>query len=81
KDFSSALKYFREAEGEVGVFSRYLSGNGSKDMINNIRVMSAVCLFQLNKGDEAAELFNDIMDDYEDDAEMKKIFKVIYQGA
>lgn len=79
KDYSSALKYYKEAEDSIGFIAKYMPGESSVDMVNNIRVMEAICLFNLNKGDEAAELFNDIMEDYEDSPEKAERFKAIYQ--
>lgn len=81
KDYSSALKYFKKAGDSIGMIAKYWPGDGSTDMVNNIRVMEAVCLFHLNKGDKAAELFNKIMKDYEGNPEKTKMFKAIYQGA
>lgn len=81
RDYSSALKYYRLASDAIGFMARYSPREGSIDMVNNIRIMKAVCLFKLNKGAEAAEIFNEIMDDYKDAPEKFERFKAIYQGA
>jgi len=80
QDYDSALKYYRLANDSIGLIEKYIPSDASIDMVNNIRIMEAVCLFKLNKGSEAAEIFNSIMDDYEDSPEKAKRFKEIYQG-
>jgi len=81
QDYDSALKYYRLANDSIGFIERHTPGEASTDIVNNIRIMEAVCLFKLNKGSKAAEIFNSIMKDYEDSPKKAKRFKEIYQGA
>ena len=80
KNYSLALKYFKESEDSMGFIAKHMPTEGATDMLNNIRIMQAVCLFHLKKEDKAVELFNDIMKDYEDSPEKAKRFKAIYQN-
>ncbi|GEM_PF-1805281 len=79
-DYSSALKYYQLANNSIGFIARHSPGEASTDMVNNIRIMEAICLFELKKGAKAAEIFNDIMADYKDSPEKAEQFKAIYQG-